>query len=80
MASPQIADSHQSSLFTTPAKTPLKFTVIPSKPSTPEEKPTDKKYFTRNEIALHNSITDLWVSWLGKVYDLTDLAREYSGI
>jgi len=37
------------------------------------------KYFTPNEVALHNTQNDLWVSFLGKVYDLTDLAAANKG-
>ncbi|KAI9205356.1 uncharacterized protein BJ171DRAFT_567535 [Polychytrium aggregatum] len=33
-----------------------------------------ERYFTASEVELHNSSDDLWVSWLGKVYDLTPLA------
>ncbi|XP_053485147.1 cytochrome b5 domain-containing protein 1 isoform X2 [Ictalurus furcatus] len=37
------------------------------------------KYFTPNEVSVHNSIGDLWVSYLGKVYNLTPLLQEYKG-
>lgn len=37
------------------------------------------KYFTPNEVANHNTAKDIWVSFLGKVYDLTPLIEEYSG-
>lgn len=40
-------------------------------------KKKDEKYFTPNEVSLHNSIDDLWMSWLGNVYDLTLLAEEF---
>ena len=33
------------------------------------------RYYTPNEVALHNTPSDLWVSFLGKVYDLTDLVK-----
>ncbi|CAL8241611.1 unnamed protein product [Merluccius merluccius] len=37
------------------------------------------KYFTPNEVSVHNSADDLWVSFLGKVCDLTPLVKEYRG-
>ena len=37
-------------------------------------------YFTPNEVSLHNTIDDIWVSYLGKVYDLTPLIEEHKGI
>lgn len=37
------------------------------------------KYYTPNEVAVHNTIEDLWVSFLGKVYDLTPLATNNKG-
>ncbi|KAG5852061.1 cytochrome b5 domain-containing protein 1 [Anguilla rostrata] len=37
------------------------------------------KYFTPNEVSLHNTIGDIWVSYLGKVRDLTPLVNEYKG-
>lgn len=37
------------------------------------------KYFTPNEVAIHNTVDDLWVSFLGKVYDLTPLCERYQG-
>ena len=37
------------------------------------------RYFTPAEVELHNAPTDLWLSWLGHVYDLTKLAEEYKG-
>jgi predicted heme/steroid binding protein len=43
---------------------------------------TDKKrpkYFTPNEISYHNSGKDLWVSFLGKVYDLTPYVLQNAG-
>ena len=36
-------------------------------------------YYTPSEVAAHNSETDCWVSYLGKVYDLTQLCKEHSG-
>ena len=38
------------------------------------------KYFTPNEVSVHNTLKDLWVSFLGKVYDLTPLCDKYSGM
>ncbi|KAJ3226022.1 Cytochrome b5 domain-containing protein 1 [Clydaea vesicula] len=35
-------------------------------------------FYSRNEVALHNSPDDLWLSWLGYVYDLTELSQEYN--
>lgn len=37
------------------------------------------KYFTPNEVASHNTAKDLWVSFLGKVYDLTSFVEENAG-
>ncbi|KAL5013710.1 hypothetical protein ScPMuIL_007980 [Solemya velum] len=37
------------------------------------------KYFTPNEVAIHNTVEDLWVSFLGKVYDVTPLCEKYKG-
>jgi len=37
------------------------------------------RYFTPNEVCTHNTIDDLWVSFLGKVYDLTPLCDKYKG-
>ena len=37
------------------------------------------KYYTPNEVAVHNTLDDLWVSFLGKVYDLTPLCEKYKG-
>ncbi|XP_065388757.1 chromodomain-helicase-DNA-binding protein 3 isoform X7 [Macaca fascicularis] len=38
-----------------------------------------RRYFTPAEVAQHNRPEDLWVSYLGRVYDLTSLAQEYKG-
>ncbi|ORX53025.1 cytochrome b5 [Piromyces finnis] len=43
-----------------------------------DEKPVFK-YFTPREVSEHNTCDDLWVSWLGYVYDLTPLALEHRG-
>lgn len=37
------------------------------------------KYFTPKEVAVHNTADDLWVSFLGKVYNLTPLCERYKG-
>uniref|UniRef100_A0A665U220 Cytochrome b5 domain-containing protein 1 n=1 Tax=Echeneis naucrates TaxID=173247 RepID=A0A665U220_ECHNA len=36
-------------------------------------------FFTPAQVAVHNTATDLWVSFLGKVCDLTPLMRQYQG-
>ena len=42
-----------------------------------KDQKTLSKYFTANEVSIHNSSDDIWVSYLGKVYDLTKLIAEY---
>ncbi|XP_044198182.1 cytochrome b5 domain-containing protein 1 [Thunnus albacares] len=37
------------------------------------------KYFTPREVAAHNTAEDLWVSFLGKVRDLTPLMTQHKG-
>ncbi|XP_048883211.1 cytochrome b5 domain-containing protein 1 [Brienomyrus brachyistius] len=37
------------------------------------------KYFTPKEVSLHNTIEDIWVSYLGTVYNLTPLVKEHRG-
>ncbi|CAH1774515.1 unnamed protein product [Owenia fusiformis] len=37
------------------------------------------KFFTPNEVSVHNTLEDLWVSFLGKVYDLTPLCDVHKG-
>ncbi|CAB3987130.1 Hypothetical predicted protein [Paramuricea clavata] len=37
------------------------------------------KYYTPNEVGIHNTLKDIWVSFLGKVYDLTPLCKKYAG-
>jgi len=37
------------------------------------------KYFTPNEVSVHNTQKDIWVSFLGKVYDLTPLSVQHQG-
>jgi len=41
--------------------------------------PARLRYFTPNEVCVHSTIDDLWVSFLGKVYDLTPLCEQYKG-
>ena len=38
------------------------------------------RYYTPSEVAAHNTSSDCWVSFLGKVYNLTPLCEEHSGI
>jgi cytochrome b involved in lipid metabolism len=45
----------------------------------PEGFKAPDRYFTPAEVELHNSESDLWVSWLGHVYDLTTLSEEFKG-
>ncbi|ELT94345.1 hypothetical protein CAPTEDRAFT_221281 [Capitella teleta] len=37
------------------------------------------KYYTPKEVGIHTTLDDLWVSFLGKVYDLTPLCEKYKG-
>lgn len=37
------------------------------------------KYFTPSEVAAHCVPTDCWVSYLGRVYNLTPLCEEHAG-
>ena len=37
------------------------------------------RYFTPNEVCVHNTVDDLWVSFLGKVFDLTPLCEKFKG-
>ena len=37
------------------------------------------RFYTPTEVAAHNVSSDCWVSYLGKVYDLTPLCQEHSG-
>jgi hypothetical protein len=39
---------------------------------------TIRRYYTPNEVSLHNAETNCWISWLGKVYDLTPLIKKYA--
>ncbi|CAF2377740.1 unnamed protein product [Rotaria sp. Silwood2] len=36
-------------------------------------------FFTPNEVSSHNTASDIWVSFLGHVYDLSKLVEEHSG-
>ncbi|XP_049779592.1 cytochrome b5 domain-containing protein 1 [Schistocerca cancellata] len=36
-------------------------------------------YFTPSEVYVHNTPDDIWVSFLGKIYDLTPLVKQYEG-
>ncbi|KAG8141057.1 hypothetical protein E2320_003698 [Naja naja] len=38
-----------------------------------------QRYFTPREVSVHNRPWDLWVSYLGQVYDLSPLSEEYKG-
>lgn len=37
------------------------------------------RYYTPKEVAAHNTPGDCWVSYLGNVYDLTSLCKEFTG-
>lgn len=37
------------------------------------------KWYKPYEVALHNNAEDIWVSLLGKVYDLTQLVQANKG-
>ena len=38
------------------------------------------KFFTPKEVEIHNTIQDVWVSYLGRVYNLTPLCEQYAGM
>ena len=40
---------------------------------------TRRRFYTPNEIKVHNTEEDCWVSALGKVLDLTSLIQQYRG-
>lgn len=40
---------------------------------------TRPRYFTPAQVAAHCTTADLWVSFLGKVCDLTPLAQQHAG-
>ena len=37
-------------------------------------------YFTQDEISRHNCESDIWVSLLNRVYNLTGLVQKYKGL
>ena len=39
----------------------------------------DEKVFTADEVSQHNSLESLWVSYKGKVYDVTEFAQSHPG-
>jgi len=39
-----------------------------------------RKYYTPNEVSVHNTLEDCWVSYLGKVYNLTKLLENQKGM
>lgn len=43
------------------------------------EEMVSRKYFTPREVSFHNTESDLWVSFLGKVHDLTKLCEREKG-
>lgn len=43
------------------------------------EKAMRERYFTRAELALHNSHDDAWLAIFGKVYDVTPLIAKHEG-
>ncbi|KAI8852018.1 hypothetical protein BC829DRAFT_385757 [Chytridium lagenaria] len=51
----------------------------PSSSSRTRVTPDLNRYYTRAEVEQHNAPNDLWLSWLGMVYDLTVLAEERKG-
>lgn len=38
------------------------------------------KFYTPKEVSVHNTPEDLWVSFLGRVYNLTPLCEKYKGL
>ena len=53
-----------------------KFVKAFNMPSVTSKRP---KYYTPNEVSVHNTLKDLWVSFLGKVYDLTPMCERHAG-
>ncbi|KAK9806145.1 hypothetical protein WJX72_003194 [[Myrmecia] bisecta] len=49
--------------------------VLPSQLDHSEPQLKRRRYYTPAEVALHNSPRDCWVSFLGGVYDVTDLIQ-----
>ncbi|XP_071945079.1 cytochrome b5 domain-containing protein 1-like [Antedon mediterranea] len=37
------------------------------------------RYYTPNEVLAHSTLQDIWISFLGKVYNLTPLCEKYTG-
>ncbi|KAL1355944.1 hypothetical protein HN51_007927 [Arachis hypogaea] len=44
-----------------------------------QEQKKQKEYITQEELSLHNKPGDLWISIQGKVYNVTDWAKEHPG-
>jgi cytochrome b involved in lipid metabolism len=42
-----------------------------------KEEAVIRRYYTPAEVAIHNRENDCWLSWLGKVYNLTELIGEF---
>ncbi|KAJ3039814.1 Cytochrome b5 domain-containing protein 1 [Rhizophlyctis rosea] len=59
--------------------TPASANVLGSSAAASSSASAPTRYFTPAEVELHNSPHDLWISWLGDVYDLTKLAEEMQG-
>lgn len=44
------------------------------------KEPTSKiRYYLPSDVVLHNKPNDIWVSFLGKVCDITPLIKEFKG-
>uniref|UniRef100_A0A8C2X346 Cytochrome b5 domain-containing protein 1 n=1 Tax=Cyclopterus lumpus TaxID=8103 RepID=A0A8C2X346_CYCLU len=43
------------------------------------ERVSMRRYFTPAEVAAHNTAADLWLSFLGRVCDLTPLMEQHAG-
>jgi cytochrome b involved in lipid metabolism len=41
--------------------------------------PERPRFYTPNEVSAHNTAKDVWVSFLGKVYDLTPFIEKNAG-
>ncbi|CAH2272636.1 cytochrome b5 domain-containing 1 [Pelobates cultripes] len=41
--------------------------------------PPRRPFYTPREVSRHSTLTDLWVSYLGRVYDLSPLAKQHRG-
>ena len=55
-------------------------TLFNKKPNMKKDSETPRpRYFTPNEVSSHNTASDIWVSFLGHVYDLSKLVEEHSG-